>query len=93
MAENRGPVNVGFVQLVDMADATAMYDGFTRTIEEAGLSDNIKIDYQDAAGDTGTMTTMIQSFVDNNYDLIVPMLTAVIFLLYSCRLLTLYIQR
>ena len=73
--ENRGTVNVGFVQLVDMADATAMYDGFTRTIEEAGLSDNIKIDYQDAAGDTGTMTTMIQSFVDNNYDLIVPMLT------------------
>ena len=42
--ENRGTVNVGFVQLVDMADATAMYDGFTRTIEEASLSDNIKID-------------------------------------------------
>lgn len=68
-------INVGFVQLVDMADAQEMHDSFMKTIEDAGLADKIVIDFQSASGDAGTMSTIIQGFVDKDYDLIVPMLT------------------
>lgn len=68
-------IDVGFVQLVDMADAQEMYESFIATIDEAGLSDQIVIHFESAAGDVGTMSTIIQGFVDNDYDLIVPMLT------------------
>lgn len=68
-------INVGFVQLVDMADAQEMYDSFMQKIEDEGLSDKIVVDFQSAAGDAGTMSTIIQGFVDKEYDLIVPMLT------------------
>lgn len=68
-------INVGFVQLVDMADAQEMYTSFMDTIANAGLGEKILVDFQSAAGDAGTMSTIIQGFVDNDYDLIVPMLT------------------
>jgi len=68
-------INLGFVQLIDMPDAQEMYESFIDTIEEAGLSEKIVVDFQSASGDTGTMATIIQGFVDNDYDLIVPMLT------------------
>lgn len=68
-------INLGFVQLIDMPDAQEMYSSFIETIDEQGLSDKIVVDFQSASGDTGTMATIIQGFVDNDYDLIVPMLT------------------
>lgn len=68
-------INVGFVQLVDMADAQEMYTSFMKTISDAGLAENILVDFQNAAGDGGTMSNIIQGFVDSGYDLIVPMLT------------------
>ncbi|MBR2743628.1 MAG: ABC transporter substrate-binding protein [Clostridia bacterium] len=68
-------ITVGFVQLVDMADAQQMHDSFLKTIDDAGLSDKIVVDFQSASGDTGTMSTIIQGFVDNQYDVVVPMLT------------------
>lgn len=68
-------IDVGFVQLVDMADAQEMYESFLATIDEAGLSDNIVIHFESASGDVGTMSTIIQGFLDSDYDLIVPMLT------------------
>lgn len=68
-------IDVGFVQLVDMADAQEMYNSFIGEIEAQGLSDKIDIHFESASGDAGTMSTIIQSFVDNDYDLIVPMLT------------------
>ena len=40
---------IGFVQLIDMADATLMKDAFMKKIEESGK--NIKVDFQDASGD------------------------------------------
>lgn len=64
---------IGFVQLIDMADATLMKDAFMKKIEESGK--NIKVDFQDASGDQTAMATMLQSFVDKEYDLVVPMLT------------------
>ncbi len=67
------PLKVGFIQLVDMADAVQMHDAFIETIEESGK--NIEVDFQDAAGDQPTMATMLQAFVDKEYDLVVPMLT------------------
>ncbi len=72
MAEDEA-VKIGFVQLVDMADAVLMHDAFMETIEASGK--NIEVDFQDAAGDQTTMATMLQSFVDKEYDLVVPMLT------------------
>lgn len=68
-------INVGFVQLVDMADAQEMYDSFMDTLQTAGYGEKIVVDFQSAAGDAGTMSTIIQGFVDNEYDLVVPMLT------------------
>ena len=68
-------INVGFVQLVDMADAVQMHDSFIQTIEDAGLADKINIHFESATGDAATMSTIIQGFVDNGYDLVVPMLT------------------
>ncbi|MDO5425441.1 MAG: ABC transporter substrate-binding protein [Eubacteriales bacterium] len=68
-------INVGFIQLVDMADATEMYEAFTAQLEEKGYGDKIHIDFVDAAGDTTAMATGLQKFVDEEVDLIVPMLT------------------
>lgn len=68
-------IDVGFVQLVDMADAQEMHDSFIAAIEEAGLSDKIVVHFESASGDAGTMSNIIQGFVDSEYDLIVPMLT------------------
>lgn len=68
-------IKVGVVQLVDMADSDSAYEGMLATIAEAGLSDKIIVERQSAAGDAGTMTTIIQGFVDGGYDLIVPVLT------------------
>ena len=72
MAEE-DPIQIGFIQLVDMADAVQMHDAFIAKIEESGK--NIEVDFEDAAGDQPTMATMLQSFVDKEYDLVVPMLT------------------
>ena len=68
-------IQVGVVQLVDMADSDYAYDGMLDTIAQAGLADKILVERQSAAGDAGTMTTIIQGFVDGGYDLIVPILT------------------
>jgi len=68
-------IKVGYVQLIDNSSEADMYETFMQTLEEAGLSDKISIDFQSASGDAGTMSTIIQSFVDNNYDLIIPVLT------------------
>ena len=68
-------IKVGVVQLVDMVDSDNAYEGMLATIAEAGLSDKIIVERQSAAGDAGTMTTIIQGFVDGGYDLIVPVLT------------------
>ena len=68
-------INVGFVQLVDMPDASMMHDSFLQRLEDEGYADKIVVDFQSASGDVGTMSTIIQGFVDNEYDVIVPMLT------------------
>ena len=68
-------IKVGVVQLVDMVDSDNAYEGMLATIAEAGLSDKIIVERQSAAGDAGTMTTIIQGFVDGGYDLVVPVLT------------------
>ena len=72
-SEDGKEVNICFVQLIDMADATLMKDAFLAKIEESGR--NINVDFQDASGDQTAMVTMLQSFVDKGYDLVVPMLT------------------
>ena len=68
-------IKVGFIQLVDMADATQMRESFQARLDEEGYGDKIVADYQDAAGDVNTMASALQKFVDNEVDLIVPMLT------------------
>ena len=68
-------ITVGFIQLIDMKDATEMHDAFLQEIEDQGYGDKIKVDFIDAAGDTTAMATGLQKFVDDNVDVIVPMLT------------------
>ncbi|MCQ2452830.1 MAG: ABC transporter substrate-binding protein [Oscillospiraceae bacterium] len=74
-AANDKVVKVGYVQLIDNSSEADMYERFLEVIDEAGLTDNIIIDFQSASGDAGTMSTIIQGFVDNKYDIVVPVLT------------------
>lgn len=68
-------VNVGYIQLIDMNDATIMNDAFKKELEDKGYADKINVTYKDAAGDQGAMATAIQGFIDSEVDLIVPQLT------------------
>lgn len=67
-------IKIGVVQLVDMHDSDLAFEGMCATIAEA-VGDKITVERKSAAGDAGTMANIIQGFVDDEYDLIVPILT------------------
>lgn len=68
-------VNVGFIQLIDMNDATIMNEAFKKELSDKGYDEKIVVTYKDAAGDQGAMSTAIQGFISNGVDLIIPQLT------------------
>lgn len=79
--ESEGTVNtkeeikVGVVQLVEMADSTESYEAFCAKLEEEGYGDKISVELINAAGDTGTMASGLQKFVDEGVDILTPVLT------------------
>lgn len=68
---------IGIVQLVEHEALTAAYQGFVDGLKEAGLEEgkNIKIDYQNAAGEQANCVTIADKLVNDNNDLILAIAT------------------
>lgn len=66
---------VGICQLVQHPALDAATQGFKDALTEL-LGDKVKFDEQNAAGDSPTCATIVNSFVANNYDLILANATA-----------------
>lgn len=66
---------IGICQLVQHEALDAATDGFKKALKDK-LSDKVKFDEQNAAGDAPTCSTICTSFVTNNYDLILGNATA-----------------
>ena len=62
--------NIGICQLVQHEALDAATKGFKDTLTEKLGADKVKFDEQNAQGDSNTCSTIINSFVSNNVDLI-----------------------
>lgn len=62
--------NVGICQLVTHDALDAATEGFKKALEDKLGAENVKFDYQNAANDSATCTTIVNSFVSKNVDLI-----------------------
>ena len=60
---------IGICQLVTHDALDAATQGFVDAVKE-GLGDDVKIDLQNAAGDSATCTTIVNNFVSKKYSLI-----------------------
>ena len=69
-AEEKKVYKVGICQLVQHVALDSATQGFMDAITEALGADNVKFDYQNASGDMATVTTIINSLVSDNVDLI-----------------------
>ena len=66
---------VGICQLVQHGSLDAATEGFEAALTEA-FGDQVKFDYQNAQNDSNTCSTIINSFVSNDVDLIMANATA-----------------
>jgi len=69
-AENNKVYNVAIIQLVTHDALDAATQGFQDALVAELGEGNVKFDLQNAAGDTNTCATIVNSFVSNNVDLI-----------------------
>ena len=60
---------VGIIQLVQHSALDAATEGFKDALKEK-LGDKVEFDYQNAANEIPTCTTIVNGFVSNDYDLI-----------------------
>lgn len=68
--EEKKVYKVGICQLVQHVALDSATQGFMDAITEALGAENVKFDYQNASGDMATVTTIINSLVSDNVDLI-----------------------
>lgn len=81
---NSGKVyNIGICQLVQHDALDAATKGFRDTLEEKLGAENVKFDEQNAQGDSATCTTICNSFITSNYDLILGNGTAALQAAYT----------
>ena len=66
---NKAKYRIGVCQLAPHVALDAATKGFVDALKEA-FGDDVEIDLQNAAGDSPTCTTIVNSFVSKNYDLI-----------------------
>ena len=66
---------VGVCQLVQHGSLDAATEGFKAALEEE-FGDQVEVDVQNAQNDSNTCTTIINSFVSNDVDLIMANATA-----------------
>ncbi len=69
-AEEQQTYNIGICQLVEHEALDAATEGFKDAVKEGLGEENVTFDEQNAQGDSNTCSTIINSFVSNNVDLI-----------------------
>ena len=67
---------IGICQLVQHVALDAATQGFEDALTELLGADHVTFDYQDAAGESATCATIVNTFASNNYDLILANATA-----------------
>ncbi len=67
---------IGICQLVQHDALDAATEGFMDAVKEGLGEENVEFDLQNASGDSATCSTIINSFVASNYDLILANATA-----------------
>lgn len=67
---------VGISQFAEHGSLDNCREGFLEGLKEEGIEEgkNLKVDYQNAQTDTGTASTIADSFVSEKVDMIVPSL-------------------
>lgn len=68
--ETKKVYNVGIVQLTQHAALDAATEGFKQALIDKLGEENVKFDEQNASGEATVCTTIVNSFVSNNVDLI-----------------------
>ena len=66
-------VNIGIIQLMEHPALDAAREGFMAALADEGIS--ATYDYQNAQGDSATLSTIAQRFVNNNVDMILAIAT------------------
>lgn len=69
-ADEKKSYRIGICQLVQHSALDAATQGFMDTLKKTLGEENVSFDYQNASGDASTVTTIINSLVSNNVDLI-----------------------
>lgn len=67
---------IGICQLVQHVALDAATEGFMDAVKEGLGEENVEFDLQNASGDSATCSTIVNSFVAANYDLILANATA-----------------
>lgn len=67
-------VKIGAIQLAQHPALDKAYEGFQKTLEEAGISKD-QIDYQNASGEPSNCQTIAEKLVNDNVDLIYAIAT------------------
>lgn len=65
-----GKYTIGICQIQPHVALDAATDGFKQALIDEFGAENVEFDVQNAAGDTNTCSTIVNSFVSNNVDLI-----------------------
>lgn len=67
---NEGKYVIGICQLIKHDALDAATQGFMDAVKEGLGEENVVFDFQDAAGDSNTCSTLVNTFVSNGVDLI-----------------------
>ncbi len=68
-------VRIGIVQPMEHTSLTQIRESIIAEFDALGISDKIEIIYKDAQGDAGNVTTIVNQFVGDGVDYIIPIAT------------------
>jgi len=70
-------IEIGIIQIIEHAALDAAREGFIDALKDNGYEEgkNIKIDYQNAQGDTNNLSTISDRFVSNKVDMVLAIAT------------------
>ena len=72
-AAGDGSFDIGIIQLMEHPALDAAREGFMAALADEGI--DARFDYQNAQGDSATLSTISQRFVNNNVDLVLAIAT------------------
>ncbi|NLT57978.1 MAG: ABC transporter substrate-binding protein [Clostridiales bacterium] len=68
-------ITIGIIQSVEHLALDQCYDGFVKALDDNGYSDKVTLDYQNAQGDTSSLSTIADRFVSHKVDLVLSITT------------------